>query len=106
MVDRLGIIKELKGHLILGMQLSIIDVILFGSQANENSNDSSDFDVLVILDSDYTWKDESTLLNLCYDIDLKHNIIIDAHLLSKKELTTPRGKQPVYINALNSGIYA
>ncbi|MCX6273359.1 MAG: nucleotidyltransferase domain-containing protein [Bacteroidetes bacterium] len=106
MVDRIEILKDLKAHLINNYRDPIKDIILFGSQASNISNDNSDFDILILLDKDYSGKDENILLDLCYDIDLKYNIIIDAHLLSVSELDTLRGKQPVFINALKSGIYA
>ena len=62
--------------------------------------------VLIILKNEYSGKDENKILDLCYDIDLKYNILIDAHLISEQELDTSRGKQPVFVNALQSGIYA
>jgi hypothetical protein len=41
-----------------------------------------------------------------YDIDLKYNILLDVHLMSARELNSARGKQPIFIKALNTGIYA
>ena len=81
-------------------------IILFGSYAKGTANENSDFDVLILLDKDYSGRDENNILDICYEIDLKYNIIIDAHLLSLKELSTIRGKQPIFTNAINSGIYA
>jgi len=81
-------------------------VILFGSQARGDSKEYSDYDVLIVLDKDYSGKDENQILDLCYDIDLKYNILIDAHLISSKELTSIRGRQPVFVNAIKSGIHA
>lgn len=66
----------------------------------------SDFDVFIILDNDHNWKDENKILDLCYDIDLKYNILIDAHIISQKEINSKRGKQLIFINAINSGVYA
>jgi len=37
---------------------------------------------------------------------LKYNIITDTHILGEDELNTPRGRQPVYINAINQGYRA
>jgi len=55
---------------------------------------------------DYNKSDEDKILDICYDIDLKYDILIDVHLLSTNELETKRGKQPVFVNALKYGIYA
>ncbi len=100
------ILSELKSHLIKNYGDSVKDVILFGSQARGDSKKFSDYDVLIILKNDYSGKDENKILDLCYDIDLKHDILLDVHIISDKELKTIRGKQPIFINAIKSGIYA
>ena len=100
------ILSELKKHLIDNYGDSVKDVILFGSQMRGDSMAFSDYDVLIILNSDYSGKDENKILDLCYDIDLKHDILLDVHILSNKELNTIRGKQPIFTNAIKSGIYA
>ncbi|MBN1924630.1 MAG: nucleotidyltransferase domain-containing protein [Prolixibacteraceae bacterium] len=100
------ILSELKNHLKINYGGSIKDVILFGSQAGGETGEFSDYDVLIILNNDYSGKDENIILDLCYDIDLKHNILLDVHILSNKELQTIRGKQPIFVNAIKSGIYA
>lgn len=106
MADKLTILKDLKGYLQKSYKESVKDIILFGSQAYGNSNENSDYDVLIVLKNDYTARDENQIYDLCYDINLKYNIIIDAHLISEKELHTIKGKQPIFTKAIKSGIYA
>jgi predicted nucleotidyltransferase len=106
MIDRSKILAELKSHLVSNYGDAVKDVILFGSQARCDSKAFSDYDVLIVLDDDYSGKDENQILDLCYDIDLKYDILIDAHILSSKELVSIRGRQPVFVNAVKSGIYA
>ena len=106
MIDNTKILTDLKNHLLKNYGKSVKDVILFGSHARGDSNEYSDYDILIVLDNDYSGKDENQILDLCYDIDLKYNILLDVHLISSKELTTIRGKQPVFVNAIKSGIYA
>lgn len=86
--------------------VSINNIVLFGSQANNNAGEFSDYDILIILNNDYTQQDEDRILDICYDVYLIYNIIIDPHLLSIKELDAKRGKQPIFMNALKNGIYA
>jgi predicted nucleotidyltransferase len=105
-MDKVIILRDLKDSLKKQYPDSVKNVILFGSQAKGIANENSDFDILILLDKDYSGSDENNILDICYEIDLKYNIIIDAHLLSLKELSTIRGKQPVFMNAINSGIYA
>lgn len=106
MDDNSKILSDLKNHLVKNYIKSIKDVILFGSRARGNSDPWSDYDVLIIVDKDYSGKDENQILDLCFDINLKYDILLDVHVLSSKELNTLRGKQPVFINAIKSGIYA
>lgn len=89
-----------------GYKNSVKDVILFGSQAYGVSNENSDYDVLIVLEKDYTARDENQIYDLCFEVNLKYNIIIDAHLISERELSTIKGKQPIYTKAIKSGIYA
>jgi uncharacterized protein len=106
MIDNTKILSDLKSHLITHYGNSVKDVILFGSQSRGDSNEYSDYDVLIVLLKDYTGKDENQILDLCYDIDLKYDILLDVHIISNSELTSIRGRQPVFVNALKSGIYA
>ncbi len=106
MTEKIQILKELKKHLQIYSGLGIKDIILFGSQLMTQENSDSDFDLLIILDKDYNWKDENRILDLCYDIDLKYNILIDAHIISEKEINSKRGRQSIFINAVKSGVYA
>jgi uncharacterized protein len=106
MADKLIILKELKNYLQKGYQDSVKDIILFGSQAYGNPTEISDYDVLIVLKNDYTARDENQIYDLCYDINLKYNIIIDAHLISERQLNTIKGKQPIFTKAIKSGIYA
>jgi len=106
MIDKNIILADLKNHLQFNYGNSIKDIVLFGSQARGDSKEYSDYDILIVLNSDYSKSDENQILDLCYDIDLKYNILLDVHLISKNELNSIRGKQPIFINALKSGIYA
>ena len=106
MIDNQKILIDLKQHLQKQYGDSIQDVVLFGSQARGDSSEYSDYDILIVLDKDYTGSDENKILDLCYDIDLKYNILLDIHLLSKREINSKRGKQPIFSNALKSGLYA
>lgn len=106
MKDKHIIITDLKNHLNLNLGNSVKNVILFGSKARGDSDENSDYDVIIVLDRNYSGKDENDILDLCYDINLKYNILLDVHILSTKELNSNRGRQPIFLNAFKSGIYA
>ncbi|NCO32224.1 nucleotidyltransferase domain-containing protein [bacterium] len=107
MNENINIVKELKKILIEHFDNDIKDVILFGSRATGSASKYSDYDVLVILKQDYDWHYRNEILRVVYKLELKKDIMIDIHLLSTNEVSnTLRGSQPVFINALNTGLYA
>ena len=82
------------------------DVVLFGSQANGTAHKDSDYDFLIVLKEKVDWKIEREISDLCYEIDLKYDILTDIHILSVGELATIRGRQPIFVNALANGLHA
>ena len=81
------------------------DVVLFGSHALGKAHTDSDYDFLVILKKKADWRTEREISDLCYQIDLKYNIITDTHIFGESELHTLRGKQPFFVNAISNGIH-
>lgn len=106
MTKKSEILEELKLHLLKNFGRNIKNIILFGSHATGKETRYSDYDVLIVLDKHYSGKDENRIMDLCYDIDLKYDIILDIHILSESELNSARGRQPVFRKAIKSGIYA
>ncbi len=104
MTDRIRIIKELKSHLTQQLGNYVRDVVLFGSQQYKNVP-GSDYDVLIVVKYMPDWNLRKKISDFCYDIELKYNIILDTHILSKDELDNPRGKQPIFQNAIQNGYY-
>ena len=82
------------------------EVVLFGSQLNGKAHKDSDYDFLIILKEKVDWKTEREISDLCYEIDLKYDILTDIHILSEAELSTIRGRQPIFVNALANGLHA
>lgn len=105
-MDNKIILTDLKNHLQKQFKNIIKDIILFGSHAYGYSDKNSDYDILIIVKTKPDWKLKRLISDLCYDIDLKYNIITDTHILSETELETLRGKQPIFQNAIHNGIYA
>jgi uncharacterized protein len=103
--DKLVILRDLKQHLQSGLDNSVKDVVLFGSQSTGEAKNDSDYDVLIVLENDFGQRYKNKIYDLCYDIDLKYDIIIDAHMIAKSEINALRGRQPFFINALKTGIY-
>jgi len=104
-MDKLSILKELKDKINKNLNNIVNEIILFGSQASNNAHEHSDYDLLIIIQSNVTPEMKEQIIAICYDIDLKYDILTDTHIISTNELNTLRGKQPIYTNAINDGIH-
>lgn len=98
------ILLDLKEKLVKRFGTDVHDVILFGSQLSGGTS-NSDYDILIILKSIPDWHVEREISDICYDIDLKYGIITDTHILGCKEIGLPRGRQPVFVNAISHGLH-
>jgi uncharacterized protein len=85
---------------------SIERIILFGSQAMPGIQADSDFDILIIIAMGHDWVVENEIFDLCYDIDLKYDIVTDIKILSSNEMNTAKGQQPFVLEAIDKGIAA
>ena len=104
--DKLKILSDLKLSLINKLSDNLKDLVLFGSQLSDRSHQDSDYDILIVVKNKVDWKLEREISDICYEIDLKYGILTDTHVLSEADLNTPRGKQPIFINAINKGYHA
>lgn len=99
--------KEIKLHLNTHLNNIVSDVIIFGSRVKGTADKDADYDVLIILDTDYNQKTKKLINGLCYDFDLKYDIFLDTQIISKAELNNSiRGKHPVFKIALKEGLHA
>lgn len=105
-IDKKKILEDLNFLLKSRFADDLKDIVLFGSQVNGQSHNDSDFDILIILTKKADWKIEREISDLCYEVDLKYNIITDTHVIGEPELNTLRGKQPIFVNAIAKGLYA
>jgi len=105
MVPDLQIVKELKDKLRDEYENDILEVILFGSRCSGMPSEYSDYDILIILNQIPDRNRKRRISEICYDIELQNNILIDSHILSEAELNSLRGKQPIFQNAIRKGIY-
>lgn len=105
-VDKQLILKDLSLLLKARFSDDLKDVVLFGSQLYGESNKDSDYDILIILKQKADWKTEREISDMCYEIDLKYNILTDTHIIGESELSTLRGKQPIFVNAISNGLHA
>ena len=99
--------KEIKLHLNKYLNNNVSDVVIFGSRAKGTADKDSDYDVLIVLNTEYTQKTKKIINGLCYDFDLKYDIFLDTQIISIYELgNSIRGKHPVFKIALKEGLHA
>ena len=103
---KIKILQDLKQRLADRLEDNLKDVVLFGSQLTEKSSEDSDFDILIVVRNNKTWKLEREISDICYEVELEYGIITDSHILSESELNAPRGKQPIFLNAITKGYHA
>lgn len=105
-INKKRLIVDLKYQLQSKFADNLVDVILFGSQITHRTLPDSDYDILIILKQKVDWKIEREISDICYEIDLKYEIITDTHIVSEPELSSLRGKQPIFVNAITNGLHA
>lgn len=107
MSNKTKILHQLKIQLKNTFGDRIEDVVLFGSQARNEETDYSDFDILIITDIPVTWQEKLKIRNICYDISLDFDLIIDSKIISKIEIENNFwGKHPLITDAIKFGIHA
>jgi predicted nucleotidyltransferase len=104
--EKIKIIADLKTRLSNQLNDNLKDVVLFGSQLTDKNSQDSDYDILIVLRKKTVWRLDRMISDICYEIDLKYGILTDAHILTEKEMGSPRGKQPIFYNAINHGYHA
>ena len=107
MMDKINLLNEIKSLLAAKFGQDIREIILFGSQVTGAANEDSDYDVLIILNSDYDWRYRHKIISAIYELELEHDIFIDSKIISTHELEhTVKGKHPIYADAIREGIHA
>ena len=107
MTDSKHLAIEIKRHLNHSLNNIVSDVVIFGSRIKGQATEYSDYDVLIVLNTNYDRKVQKSINDLCYDLDLKYNIFLDTQIISEYELNnTIRGKHPIFKHALKEGLHA
>ena len=60
---------------LLRQYFPIQQAILFGSKARGDDDEYSDIDVLLVTDHKLHWKEEKAIVELLFDVGMKHDVI-------------------------------
>jgi predicted nucleotidyltransferase len=94
------IISELKDR--SAGKYSIKEMRVFGSSARGDRKPESDIDVLVHL-SHVNREIEEDLFDMAYDLELKHDCLIDIIVVDDRGLSGAQGTAPIYENIRTEG---
>ena len=107
MTKKNKILQSVKTLLKSTFSKRILNVVLFGSQAKNTANKYSDFDILIVTSDQFSWQERGIIRDLCYEVSLEFDILIDSKIISLPEIETKFwGKHPLITDALAYGIYA
>lgn len=107
MTKQQHILELLRCRLIGENKPSIADIVLFGSQMKGNSNQFSDYDILIVPDQKLNWTQRREIADVCAEISVENDILIDFKIVSKEEIEhEPIGFHPLIADALKYGIHA
>ena len=82
----------------------IHQMILFGSRVENKEKEFSDYDILLILNTNYDWKLKRKIRDTVFDLILNYEILTDIKFISKNELNSIVGTLPFIQNALKKGL--
>jgi predicted nucleotidyltransferase len=105
MEKKLKIIREFKNALINEANIMVKDVILFGSQEKNTSIEESDYDILIIIDSENTNKVREIVSVISFDLYMKYEIILNILIALDEEVKTLNIRTPLIDDAVNEGEY-
>lgn len=81
------------------------EIYLYGSQARGDSKKSSDWDLLILLNSEkISFELETKIMDDFYDIELETGEIFSPLIYSKSDWTERRSFTPLYENIQKEGI--
>ena len=88
------------------LKISGIDlkgIYLFGSRSKDIQETDSDYDVSIVIKSKVTQETKDFIRSIIYDIMLKHDVVIDSHIYSEKDISDP--ETPFREVIKNEGIF-
>lgn len=81
------------------------EIILYGSQARGDSNENSDWDLLILLNQRYIpFEQETKIMDDYYELELSNGIVISPLIYTKRDWNTKYATIPLHLNIDKEGI--
>lgn len=88
----------------LRREFEAVELRLFVSKVRGQSSDESDVDVLVVLPWSH-WRDERRVYDVCFEVGLRHDVLLSPVVFTREELTAPRTRvTPFYRLAIATAV--
>ncbi|MCX6843002.1 MAG: nucleotidyltransferase domain-containing protein [candidate division WOR-3 bacterium] len=90
---------------VLTRDFGLVTLILYGSKARGDSHRESDIDVLVVLRDDFDWRTKHAIYDVCFDINLEHDVLLQPIIYSQVRYDDPLTRATsLYQNVLEEGV--
>lgn len=83
------------------------EVVVFGSVARDTATESSDIDVMVILDhpdESVDWRTERDVRSVAFQVELDHDVVFDLKTVDRADLSGSLGHTPFMERVLAEGV--
>ena len=78
-------------------------ITFFGSRSRDNFSPESDFDIVVLFSNKPEWQKENDVLDMVYEVELEHDIVIDAKVYHEEEIK--KQNTPFRVNVMQEGTF-
>jgi predicted nucleotidyltransferase len=100
--NELTAVRRLKETLI--RDFGLVEMKLVGSKARGDSDSESDIDVVIIL-RERDWKTDLAVFDLCFELGLEHDVLLQPIVYSQGDFSSSRTKiTPFYQAIVREGV--
>ncbi len=80
-----------------------LGITFFGSRNRDDFSPDSDFDIVVLFSKKPGWQKENDVIDMIYEVELEHDIIIDAKIYHDEDIK--KQNTPFRVNVLQEGTF-
>lgn len=101
--SELAAIRKLKEA--LARSFGLVEMKLIGSKARGDAGAESDIDLVITLKGEHDWRLDFKIYDLCFEIGLEHDVVLQPVIYSEKELNSDLTRvTPFYQAVAREGI--
>lgn len=101
-IDFENVIKKLNKKL-SRIYNDFLGITFFGSRNRDDFSSESDFDIVALFSNKPGWQKENDVLDMIYEVELDHDIVIDAKVYHDEEIK--KQNTPFRFNVVREGTF-